>query len=225
MKIQFGSIVVAGSGKIGGHVAARNRSGAYLRTKVTPVNPSTSYQQASRGLLSALSSQWSGLTEDERKSWNGAVAQFSKTDIFGDLKNPSGFNLYVRLNSNLSITEQALITVAPEKVEIPFEAISSIAMAAGAGTGVITLAGAGLDGEEVAVYATPSLSAGTSFAKNKKRFIGHVTVAAGAIAFGADYVARFGAFAAGANIQVEFKVIAPTGQSSSPQGGNAVVAV
>lgn len=225
MKIQFGSIVVAGSGKIGGHVASRNRSGAYMRTKVTPVNASTSYQQNARGLLSALSTQWSGLTEAQRLSFNGAVSQFAKTDIFGDLKNPSGFNLYVKLNSNLVNTAQPQITSAPEKVEIPFSAISAISMAAGAGTGTITLADSALDGETVMVFATPPLSAGTSFAKNKKRYIAAVEVTAGAIAFGAAYVARFGAFAAGSNIQVSFKVVAATGQASTEQGDTATVAV
>lgn len=225
MKMQFGSIVVAGSGKIGGHVASRNRSGAYLRTKVTPVNPSTSFQQNARGLLSSLSTQWSGLTEAQRLSFNGAVSQFAKTDIFGDLKNPSGFNLYVKLNSNLVNTGQAQITTAPEKIEIPFSGIDTIAMAAGAGTGSIDLLDGALDGETVMIFATPSLSAGTTFAKNKKRFIGYATVTAGAIAFGAAYVARFGAFAAGANIQVSFKAVAETGQTTTEQGGTATVAV
>src|SRR5690606_27930634 len=52
MKVQFSGLgVVAGSGKIQGTVAARNRSGAYLRVKVTPVNPQTTYQQAARQRL------------------------------------------------------------------------------------------------------------------------------------------------------------------------------
>jgi hypothetical protein len=38
MKMKFGAIVTEGRGKIGGHVASKNKSGAYLRTKVTPVN-------------------------------------------------------------------------------------------------------------------------------------------------------------------------------------------
>lgn len=223
MKIQFGSIVVAGSGKIGGHVASRNRSGAYMRTKVTPVNASTSYQQNARGLLSSLSTQWSGLTDAQRLSFNGAVSQFAKTDIFGDLKNPSGFNLFVKLNTNLVNTGQAQLTSAPEKVEIPFSGIDDIAMGAGAGTGVINLLDGLIDGEEVMVFATPPLSAGTTFAKNKKRFIGTATVAAGVITFGALYVARFGAFVSGNNIQVSFKVVAATGQASTEQGGTAVV--
>ena len=39
MKIKFGSEVVDGRGKIGGHVYSKNKGGAYKRTKVTPSNP------------------------------------------------------------------------------------------------------------------------------------------------------------------------------------------
>jgi len=59
MKIKFGAIVVAGSGKIGGHVASKNRGGAYLRTKVTPTNPNSPAQAGARALLASLSTGWS----------------------------------------------------------------------------------------------------------------------------------------------------------------------
>ena len=108
MKAQFGALVVAGSGKINGWVASRNRGGAYFRTKVTPLNPSTSAQQNARGILGSLSTQWSQLTEEQRLSFNNAVASFATTDIFGDIRNPSGINLFVKLNTNLINTGQAL---------------------------------------------------------------------------------------------------------------------
>lgn len=223
MKMKFGAIVVDGSGKIGGHVASKNRAGAYLRTKVTPINPATVYQQNARGLLGSLSTQWSGLTAAQRLSFNNAVSQFAKTDIFGDLKNPSGFNLFVKLNSNLVNSGQAQITAAPEKVEIVYEGITSTIFDVSSSLATITLAGSALDGAIVMVYATPSLSAGTSFAKNKKRFVAAVTVTASVIEFGTAYIARFGAFAAGANIQVSFRVIEATGQQGSEQSAPVLV--
>lgn len=223
MKMKFGAIVVDGSGKIGGHVASKNRAGAYLRTKVTPVNPSTTFQQNARGLLGSLSTQWSGLSAAQRLSFNNAVSQFAKTDIFGDLKNPSGFNLFVKLNSNLVNSGQAQITTAPEKVEIVYEAIDDITFDVSSSLATINLAGAALDGSIVMVYATPPLSAGTTYAKNKKRFVAAVTVTAGVIEFGAAYIARFGTFAAGANIQASFRVIEATGQQGAEQSAPVVV--
>lgn len=223
MKVKFGSIITEGSGKIGGHVASKNRSGAYLRTKTTPVNPSSVFQQNARGILGALSTAWSGLSAAQRESFNNAVQQFAKTDIFGDIKNPSGINLFVKLNTNLLNTVQSQILVAPTKVEVPYANIESTVMDVSSSTGFINLGSNLIDGERVMVYATPPLSAGTSFAKNKKRFIGMVIVDDQTIDFGAAYISRFGAFSAGANIQVSFRVVMSTGQQGTEQSAPVVV--
>jgi hypothetical protein len=103
MKTKFGAIIVDGRNKIGGHVASKNRAGSYLRTKVTPTNPGTTYQVNVRNRLAGISTAWRALTEAQRKAWNVAVSNYARTDIFGDLKNPSGFNLHQQLNNNQSI--------------------------------------------------------------------------------------------------------------------------
>jgi hypothetical protein len=110
MKILFGSLVVAGSGKIGGHVAAKNRGGAYLRTKISPINRKSSYQQAVKQNLIALSQAWRSLTVSQRDAWNAAVGDYVKTDIFGNLRNPSGFNVFVSCNANLINSGNTQIT-------------------------------------------------------------------------------------------------------------------
>ena len=125
-KLKFGMIVTDMRGKLGGHVFSKNRSGAYSRTKVTPVNPQTASQTAVRSLFAQISQGWSGLTQANRDSFNGRVADYSKTDVFGDLKNPSGKALYQRLNQNLGISNQSLITVAPSPVGVPTYTLSSV---------------------------------------------------------------------------------------------------
>lgn len=177
MKVKFGSIIVAGSGKIGGHVASRNRSGAYMRTKVTPVNPSTPYQQAIRNRLTGLSQAWKALTAAQRLSWNAAVSDFVKTDIFGDIRNPSGFNLHQKLNNNLLICAKSVIAVPPAPQSV--YAMTSMSLAALTGTPTVTLtfAGAIPATDNVKVYATPPLSQGVSFVKSEYRLIGILTTA------------------------------------------------
>jgi hypothetical protein len=223
MKAQFGALVVAGSGKINGWVASRNRGGAYFRTKVTPLNPSTTAQQNARGILGSLATQWSQLTEAQRLSFNNAVASFATTDIFGDIRNPSGINLYVKLNTNLINTGQAQITSAPAKEEFVFSGIDSIDMDASTPSGIITLDNALNTGSQVLLFATPQLSQGTSFVKNRLRSLGARTIAADEIDFGGDWVAKYGAFAAGANIVVGFRIVSATGQASVFQSQKAVV--
>lgn len=223
MKIKYGAGIVDGSGKLNGWVASKNRGGSYMRTKVTPLNPSTTAQQNARGILGALSTQWSQLTDAQRLSFNNAVSDFAKTDIFGDIRNPSGINLFVKLNTNLINTGQAQITSAPAKEEIIFSAIDNITMDVSGQTTVITLADELLDGSLVLAFATPTLTNGTSFVKNRLRSIGSVEVNAATITLTPEYVAKFGAFALDANITVGFRVISSTGQASTFQSQRAVV--
>ena len=218
MKIKFGAIVVAGSGKIGGHVASKNRGGAYLRTKVTPTNPNSPAQAGARALLASLSTGWSGLTEAQRDSWNGAVKDYATTDIFGDIKNPSGINLYVKLNANLIAAGEAALTSAPGKVEIPFSLITDVVFDAGTpGDSAINFAGSELNGEIVQIRATPVVSAGTSFVKNLFRDINYFEVVAGAADYGTQYVAKFGTPTLGQHFYVSVAVITATGQKGVAQ--------
>jgi hypothetical protein len=213
MKIKFGAIVTDGRGKLGGHVAAKNRSGNYLRTKVTPVNPQTSYQQAQRAALGTLSSGWSGLTDAQRNAWNAAVDDFQKTDIFGDLKSPSGKNLYTGLNRNLLNAGQSIIDTPPSPATIPNVVIDSAEYSTAGGTLNIDTTGVA-SGAFVQVWATPALSAGTSFVKNRLRLL--ETVAGGSdatIDAATSYEARFGTPVSGQNYYVGIRVINAGGEA------------
>lgn len=230
MKAKFGAIVVAGSGKIGGHVASRNRAGSYFRTKVSPVNPQTSYQSAVRNRLSGLSSAWRGLTADQRAAWNQAVGNFAKTDVFGDLKNPSGFNLYQRLNNNLLNIGESALSVPPLPLEV--HAFSSLSLAAADATVAesmsLTFAPAIDADHKVKVFATAPQSAGKNFVKSEYRQIAvldntdtspHDLLSA--------YQARFGSVGQAGNkifvqvVQVEVN----SGQEGTPLQTSAIVTV
>jgi len=213
MKIKFGAIVTDGRGKIGGHVLAKNRSGNYMRTKVTPVNPQTEYQQAQRAALGTLSSGWSGLTEAQRDAWNNAVDDFQKTDIFGDLKTPTGKNLYTGLNRNLINSGEATLLLPPLPAPIPGLLIDSADYSQGGGTFEIATTG-DTTGAFVHVWATPSLSAGTSFIKNRLRFVESVAGANNdTIDIFAAYTARFGNPPVGANVYIALRVVNAGGEA------------
>ena len=202
MKAKFGAIVVAGSGKLGGHVASRNRAGAYFRTKVTPVNPSTTYQQQARNILTGLSQSWRALTQDQILAWNAGVDGFATTDIFGDLRNPTGKNLYVRLGANLISVGSPPLSDIPSLQDVGFVTANSQS---------ISLISPSWDldaqftavGSDMQLWATPSVSAGKNFVKSLYRQIGSI---AGGTASPFDirplYEARFGAPAIGEKVFV-----------------------
>lgn len=226
MKTKFGSIIVDGRGKIGGHVASKNRAGSYLRTKVTPVNPNTSSQQVARGLLTNFAQAWRALTAAQRAAWNAAVGDFAKTDVFGDLKTPTGFNLYVRLNTNLSNVGEAAINLPPLPAEVSQVVASACAFNLTGDVGTVTFSPTVPADHAVIVRATPSLSPGKSFVKSEYRVI---TVLAAAATSPADiwaaYVAKFGEPTEGAQVFVSLETVnTVTGQKSTISQVSAIVA-
>lgn len=226
MKMKFGAIVVDGRNKIGGHVASKNRAGAYLRTKVTPVNPQTSYQLGARTDLTTYSQGWRGLTQAQRDAWNAAVGDYQRTDIFGDLKSPTGLNLYARLNIELGLIGESAISTPPLPESVGAVAATALAAAAGAGTISLTLDGNVPADTAIKVYATPAVSPGKSFVKSQYRFIGYFgTGETTPVNIKTVYDARFGAVgAAGQKIFVKIiPVNDNTGQTGQASQVSAVI--
>ncbi len=216
MKIKFGALVVDGRGKIGGQVASRNRAGAYMRNKVTPVNPNTASQQAVRALLTELSQGWRDLTSAQRSAWNASVSDFAKTDIFGDIKSPTGFNLYVRLNANIETVEQTQITNPPLVAAVDFVELTAAVLNITGSVGTIAFTPTIPGGMTSILRASPSLSQGISFVKSELRIIDLVPDGtATGMAIWTEYVAKFGTPTEGAKVFFQLETVNEiTGQKS-----------
>jgi len=225
MKINWGALVVDGRNKIGGHVASKNRGGSYLRTKVSPSQPSSTYTAAIRSRLAAISAGWRALTEAQRLAWNDAVGSFKKTDIFGNSRNPSGFNLHQELNNNLVNVGTAQITTPPLPAAVAtMSSASFVAVHAGAMT--ITYAPVIPAGEKFLVRATPALSPGKNFVKSELRQIQVIAAAdVSPLVVTAAYGTKYGAVgAAGQKIFVELvPVNSVTGQKGRPILMSAII--
>lgn len=216
-KIKFGMMMTDARGKLGGQVFSKNRSGAYVRTKVTPSNPQTAFQTSVRQAFGGFSQAWSGLTDGVRAGWNNAVSSWGRTDVFGDLVNPTGKNLFLRLNQQATQAGYPSFTTVPAKLEM----VEGIATSVTVDTTLLTLEPigiyAGVDAK-VVISGTPQLSQGTSFVKNKLRDIYSVTANTFDInAAYSNYVSRFGAPGVGTNIYFGIKYVLPNGQASPVQ--------
>lgn len=180
-------------GKIGGAVASRNRNGNYFRAKTSPVNPNTIYQSAAKATFTAYSQGWRGLTAAQQNSWNAAVIDFQKSNVFGDKVSLTGAQLYNRLNINIDLLAGTPITVPPAPGSVT--AIDSIAVDPDVSDATIvnTISPASPATQNYEVWATPPVSAGKRFIKNQLRFIGLINNAAGTTNdITAIYEARFG---------------------------------
>ena len=227
MKMKFGALVTDGRGKIGGHVASKNRYGAYLRTKVTPTNPGSTAQVTVRNRLSALSTAWRALTPAQRAAWNAAVGDYSRTDIFGDIRNPSGFNLHQRLNNNLVNIGKSAITSPPLPEAVDAFATFSVAAAEGAQTVTLTYTPAIAADHSVLVFGTTAISPGVSFVKSEfRQFDVIVTADASPFAISTEYIAKFGVVgAAGMKIFIQMvQVNWATGQAGLPIQASCIIA-
>ena len=219
-KIKFGMMMTDARGKLGGQVFSKNRSGAYVRTKVTPSNARSARQTFIRATLSRISANWSTLTKEQREGFNSAVEQWQSTNIFGDVVKPTGKTLFVKLNINLANTQQAEINAVPEKSEMPQLVLTSVENDGG----LISLNFSGNQvGIKILVFATAPQSQGTGFFKGKYRQLGVITgSASGTVDITTMYEEKFGTPDTGANINFQVVVVLPSGQASVPQSRNMI---
>lgn len=202
MKIKWGMMMTDGRGKLGGQVASKNRGGAYVRTKVTPSNPQTSYQSVVRQRLASLSKEWANLSEDDRIKWNASANsdQWNKTDIFGDSRRPTGKNLFTSINLVSLETTNTLLTDVPRKANFAQFSVTGANITTGGIVAITTnVAEAPTIGTRWQVEGTVTVSAGRYYLKNLFRFLtatNAVTEGSNALDVADAYENRFGEFQA-----------------------------
>jgi hypothetical protein len=225
-KVKFSALISEMRNKLNGSVFARNRGGAYLRTKVTPLNPQTAAQVAARSLLASFSQSWRSLTEAQRAAWNSVVDQWATTDVFGDIVNPSGSTLYTRLNINVSNAGGTALVSPPTPVGA--ESLPDLLVTADVSNGEVLIDSDIATvpvGHAMVIEATPMLSPGISNAKSKFRVV--ETAAAGtsmAIDIATSYTTKFGGLVAGQKLFVRAKLIVlATGERSQSLVASCIV--
>ena len=225
-KVKFSALISEMRNKLNGSVFSRNRGGAYLRTKVTPVNPSTSAQVAARSLLASFSQGWRGLTQAQRDAWNAAVSQWTTTDVFGDSITPSGNQLYIRLNINISIAGGSAITTPPQPIGIV--ALTDLSVTAAEGTPAfdVAFAASPIPADQAMILeATPALSPGITNANSEFRKISTVA-AAETTPYDAltEWQAKFGSLVQGQKVFVRAKMFSLlTGEVSQSLQASTVI--
>jgi len=192
-KVKYGEMIADLRGKINGTVHAKNRFGAYMRNKTTPVNPQSLAQSAVRNSFTTFAQGWRSLTAAQRAAWSSAVDNFPKTNIFGDAIKLTGSNLYMSINRLLATIGSAAISTPPLPAAVTGVTTLSVASLAGAGTMIATYTPAIPAAQTVAIFATAPVSAGVSFVKGKYRFIKAIVAAdASPYDITAAYEAKFG---------------------------------
>lgn len=115
-RINFTALIESITGKLAGSVFQDSYMGFQIRTRVSPRNPQTYYQQLRRGEFAYITQTWRTLTAAQRQSWIDAASSPS-----------GGLNLFIESNINLSLINENLLTSfvpAPTPTFMPLEIVS-----------------------------------------------------------------------------------------------------
>jgi len=229
MKIKFGAIITDGRNKIGGQVVSKNKAGAYMKNKVTPANPQTTYQIAKRANVTSISQAWSGLTDTQRTAWKAAAVNYAKSDIFGDLRNPSGFNLFMWLNLNLLNVGESQISTPPASSTVSSLTLLTLTVVLTDASGIVTFAPDPVPANhKLVILASAALSPGRAYSKSYMRqleVVDAATASPAQLSTDDAYENKFGLPAEGKKIWVAaFLVNTVNGSASALLTASAIVA-
>lgn len=227
--IKLTAIVDNISGKLNGTVFAKNKGGNYMRSKSKPSNPKTAAQMAVRAQFGAISSAWKALSEGARSAWRESASNFPYINRLGDTKILSGFALHQKLNTNLDLIGESMLTFPPEpRTPINFASIGVTAIKDPEGENNLDIIAplAAIDtNSKTLIFATPPLSHGVENFENKLRLI---TVKPSSsfstkLNVNEEYELVFGELPVGAKVGVRMQnVSSESGMTSAPFYATAI---
>jgi hypothetical protein len=165
--IKLGMLVTQIAGSIGGTTFRRGASFTCMQNKQKGASKSKLLINTALIQLSNVSRQWSALDSSVITDWNNASLLFQFPDKFGDLKNLSGRQLFIKLtnfNANAGLP-------APDPTELSstVEDVTMISQVIAIGGFVKSYFSAGAIGELVAMQCVllRNVNASPTFTRNK----------------------------------------------------------
>jgi hypothetical protein len=227
-RLLFTAFLAEARGKLNGNVFSRNKGGAIIRNKVTPINPRTASQSLQRAYTSDIAKAWpADLSDDQRKAWESLGQSIGAKSIFGNGLILSGIACFQRINRIVLNAGGTRVDDPPINQDVP--SILSATLTANSAGPVLSLAFSPsplVSPQGLYVFATPAISAGISNVSNRLRFIGFFDGATTPTNILAAWESVFGTFpsAAGQRIAVTAAVVDnTTGAVSAATGASTLV--
>ncbi len=172
-KVLYGGGVANMSGSEAGTVHSHNKGGTYTRQRTVPTNPQTARQMAQRDKLSNSAKEWvNDLDQLQRDAWNVFASENPVIDTLGQSIFLSGFQMYVKLNNRIAVAGGLPINEPPLDQIVTQLTQADLSFDKGAGNIDITFTPVPLAANErIEVFATPGVSPGVSYIKNKLRLV------------------------------------------------------
>lgn len=187
-RINFTALIESLTGKLAGSVFQDSYMGFQIRTRVSPRNPQSYYQQLRRGEFAYITQTWRTLTVAQRKSWIDAATSPS-----------GGLNLFIESNINLSLINENLLTSfvpAPTPAYMPLEIVTL-------GNSIFTVQASGITKQvplntKLLLYATYEKGV-TKIFTNPSQYSPIASFGAGAdfsipVSIASNWISRYGQF-------------------------------
>lgn len=111
-KVKLSALVSDIKGKANGSVFSTNNGGLYFRNNPSGGGKKSPKWDKQKSRLITISQAWKNLDESVQDAWNAAVSDFPTTNAFGATRIPTGYELYVRLNT-VQLTYGNTLLVSP----------------------------------------------------------------------------------------------------------------
>jgi len=112
--VKMGALAQDVRGSLAGTVFSRNRGGAYVRQKVSPCQPMSSFSSTARSVFGAQSAAWSAVLDDgQRVAWAAFAALHPWTNVFGDAIILPAVAFFQAVNARLSMAGQVTLEDVP----------------------------------------------------------------------------------------------------------------
>jgi len=133
-RIKLGALAQDVRGSLNGTTFSRNRGGAYVRTKVSPVQPVSAFSANSRQSFKIMSTTWATLlTAGERGAWIAFALTHPFINVFGDSLIVSGIAMFQGLNKRLQQLGFATFADPPASISVDPPGATTVVASVGPG--------------------------------------------------------------------------------------------
>ena len=174
--IKFGPTVVGVRGTVGGITFSANGASPYIKAWAPPVERFSPEQTSQQKKFGSSATAWAVITQAERDDWDtyAAAAAQDLINSLGETYSASGFNWFIKINTQLALAGRAQIDTAPVGARPAAPTLDGDALRETTGGGADLVNVDALDpdfGADVCVLSTYYITHARGFANRARQFL------------------------------------------------------
>jgi hypothetical protein len=205
------------TGKLGLTVTFPSRNGLIRRSLVTPANPNSAAQLRVRSAFTAQAHRYDSLTQSQQDAWSVAAGNYQSRASLGQSGPLTGLQLFVKLNSLLSLLGQDPVDAPPPVPAFGALAPQNLVATNSGGTVALKLTCPTSPGTNTLVRASAPQRSGVRRLPGLRILGMCPTPAQGSADITSLYTARYGAPAAGFRVFVRAQIVQDGWQGPAAQ--------